>query len=161
MKAHFFCECVGHGPKRRTFTRARRWGTAALGGGWFFEAVARGDRYGHGMEWLELESSEVTEYGSQRVRMGEAARLEKVDAVAVHLARIGPGGTLGRHLTRLWQLFAVTSGTGWVAGSDGIRHAIASGEAVVWRPGEEHESGSDEGMSVVITQSTARLPREA
>lgn len=111
------------------------------------------------MEWVELGNSEVTEYGSRGVRMSEAARLENVDGIAVHLAQIAPDGTLGRHPTRLWQLFTVTSGTGWVAGSDGIRHAISSGQAVMWEPGEEHESGSHEGMSVVITQSSLRLPQ--
>lgn len=117
------------------------------------------DRYGRGMEWVELGNSEVTEYGSHGVRMSEAARLEKVGGVAVHLAQIAPGGTLGRHPTRWWQLFAVTEGAGWVAGSDGSRHAITSGQAVMWAPGEQHESGSDEGMSVAITQSPVRLPR--
>ncbi len=77
----------------------------------------------------------------------------------MHLAQIAPGGLLGRHPTRLWQLFAVTSGAGWVAAADGVRHAIESGQAVMWSPGEAHESGSEEGMSVVITQSTAPLPR--
>lgn len=76
--------------------------------------AASGDRYGRGMEWVQLENSEVTEYGSCGVRISEAARLEQVEGVAVHLAQIAPGGMLGRHPTRLWQLFAVTSGAGWV-----------------------------------------------
>ena len=42
---------------------------------------------------------------------------------------------------------------------DGVRQPIRAGQAVLWSPGEAHESGSDEGMSVVITQSSARLPR--
>ena len=111
------------------------------------------------MEWVQLEHGDVTDYGSHGVHMSEAARLENVDGFSVHLTRIAPGGLLGRHPTRLWQLLAVTSGSGWVAAADGVPHAIQSGQAVMWSPGEEHESGSDEGMSVVITQSTAPLPR--
>lgn len=111
------------------------------------------------MEWVQLEHGDVTDDGSQGVHTSEAARLEDVDGFSVHLARVAPGGLLGRHPTRLWQLFAVTSGSGWVAASDGVRHAIQSGQAVMWSLGEEPESGSDEGMSVVITQSTAPLPR--
>jgi hypothetical protein len=111
------------------------------------------------MEWVQLEDGDITEYGSQGVHMSEAARLGNVDGFSVHLAHIAPGGLLGRHPTRLWQLFAVTSGSGWVAAADGVRHAIESGQAVMWSPGEEHESGSDKGMSVVIAQSTAPLPR--
>jgi hypothetical protein len=111
------------------------------------------------MKWVELEHSDLTDYGSQGVHMREAARLEGVDGFSVHLARIASGGRLGRHPTRLWQLFAVTSGSGWVAAADGVRHAIQAGQAVVWSQGEAHESGSDEGMSVVITQSAVPLPR--
>ncbi len=77
--------------------------------------------------------------------MSEAARLNNVDGFSVHLARIAPGGLLGRHLTRLWQWFAVMSRTGWVAGSDGVHYGIQSGQAVMRSPGEEHESGSDGG----------------
>ena len=111
------------------------------------------------MEWVQLENGDITEYGSHGVHMREAARMKNVNGFSVHLAQIARGGLLGRHPPRLWQLFAVTSGSGWVAAADGVRHAIEAGQAVMWSPGEEHESGSDEGMSVVITQSTAPLPR--
>jgi quercetin dioxygenase-like cupin family protein len=110
------------------------------------------------MEWVELDHGDVTEYGSHGIHMHEVARLQDVDELAVHVASMSPGGTLGRHPTRLWQLFAVTSGSGWVSAGDGERHTIRTGQAVLWSPGEEHASGSDHGMSVVITQSTTRLP---
>jgi len=110
------------------------------------------------MEWVELDHGDVTEYDSRGIHMHEAARLRDVDEFAVHLATVAPGGTLGRHPTRLWQLFAVTSGAGWVTADDGARQPVRAGEAVLWSPGEEHASGSDEGMSVVITQSSVRLP---
>ncbi len=111
------------------------------------------------MEWVELDHGDVSEYGSHGIHMCEAARLNDVDGFAVHLVSVAPGGTLGRHPTRLWQLFAVTSGSGWVSASDGVRQPIHAGQAVQWSPGEEHESGSDDGMSVVITQSSVPLPR--
>ena len=113
------------------------------------------------MEWVELDHGDVTEYGSQGIHMHEAARLQDVEEFAVHLASVAPGGTLGRHPTRLWQLFAVTSGAGWVSAAGDVRQPIRAGQAVLWSPGEVHESGSDEGMSVVITQSSVRLPRSA
>jgi quercetin dioxygenase-like cupin family protein len=110
------------------------------------------------MQWVELDHGDVTEYGSRGIYMQEAARLHDADEFAVHLASVAPGGTLGRHPTRLWQLFAVTAGSGWVTAADGVRQPVRAGQAVLWSPGEEHESGSDEGMSVVITQSSVRLP---
>jgi hypothetical protein len=32
---------------------------------------------------------------------------------------------------------------------------ISAGEAVLWEPGEEHESGSDEGMTVLVVEAEA------
>jgi quercetin dioxygenase-like cupin family protein len=51
------------------------------------------------------------------------------------------------------QLFVVVRGSGWVSGRDGQREAISAGEAVLWEPGEEHESGSDEGMTALVLEA--------
>jgi hypothetical protein len=45
-----------------------------------------------------------------------------------------------------------------IVGPDGQRRDIVAGQAVLWSPGEEHGSGSDEGMTVVIAQASVRLP---
>jgi hypothetical protein len=34
-----------------------------------------------------------------------------------------------------------------------MREPISAGEAVLWDPGEEHESGSDDGMTVLVLES--------
>jgi hypothetical protein len=39
-----------------------------------------------------------------------------------------------------------------VSGADGEREPISAGEAVRWEQGEEHESGSDEGMTVLVLE---------
>jgi hypothetical protein len=74
-------------------------------------------------------------------------------AGGVAFLTLTPGGHLGRHPTVLAQLFCVVTGSGWVAGDDGRRHALAVGQAALWEPGEEHESGSDEGMTVVVLEA--------
>ena len=66
---------------------------------------------------------------------------------------IGPGGVVGRHPSVVRQLFVVVRGSGWVSGADGLRIQISAGEAVLWEPGEEHESGSDEGMTAVVVEA--------
>jgi quercetin dioxygenase-like cupin family protein len=66
---------------------------------------------------------------------------------------IGPGGVVGRHPAVVAQLFVVVRGTGWVSGADGLRIQISAGEAVLWEPGEEHESGSDEGMTALVVEA--------
>jgi quercetin dioxygenase-like cupin family protein len=66
---------------------------------------------------------------------------------------IAPGGVVGRHPTASAQLFVVVRGSGWVSGADGLRIQISAGEAVLWEPGEEHESGSDEGMTALVVEA--------
>ena len=70
---------------------------------------------------------------------------EPQDGFAVDVVRLAPGGSIGRHPTRLWQLFLVVSGSGWVSGADGERRSSGVGATVLWAPGEDHALGSDEG----------------
>jgi quercetin dioxygenase-like cupin family protein len=66
---------------------------------------------------------------------------------------IGPGGVVARHPSVVGQLFVVVRGSGWVSGQDGKREPISAGEAVLWEQGEEHESGSDDGMTAVVLEA--------
>jgi quercetin dioxygenase-like cupin family protein len=75
------------------------------------------------------------------------------DVLQVVLIEVGPGGVVGRHPTGSHQLFAVLSGAGWVSGADGVREPVSGGDAVVWEPGEDHESGSDEGMRALVVEA--------
>jgi quercetin dioxygenase-like cupin family protein len=91
---------------------------------------------------------EVTAPGSVSARVRRLA----AEAHAV-VIEVGPGGVVGRHPAVGAQLFTVVRGSGWVSGGDGEREAIAAGEAVLWGPGEEHESGSEDGMSVLVVEA--------
>lgn len=71
----------------------------------------------------------------------------------VHGARLAAGASLPRHPTPVWQVFAVLSGTGEVAGSDDVRRPVGPGTAAVWEPGEEHTSWASTDLVVVIVQS--------
>jgi len=106
------------------------------------------------MRRVELPDEAMTHHDSESVHHRPLARvLEPVDGFTVDVLTIGSGGRVGRHPTRLWQLFAVVAGEGWVAGTDGRTEPIRAGEAVLWEPGEEHESGSEGGMVVCVVQS--------
>lgn len=72
----------------------------------------------------------------------------------VQVLHLAPGGAVGRHPTMLRQLFAVVAGSGWVSGGDGARRQIRTGQAVVWEPGEDHEAGSEEGLTAVCLEGT-------
>ncbi|MGY1884474.1 cupin domain-containing protein [Blastococcus sp. SYSU DS0753] len=105
------------------------------------------------MRRIELPPREITAFGSRGVSMVSPARVpEPVPGFAVHLVTFAAGAILGRHETRLWQLFAVVSGEGWAAGGDGVRVALAAGDAVLWEPGELHDSGSGTGMAAVVVE---------
>lgn len=72
----------------------------------------------------------------------------------LHLAA---GGVVGRHPAACRQLFAVVSGSGWVSGAEGERRPIHTGEAAVFEPGEEHDAGTDEGLTAVCVEGTFEM----
>jgi quercetin dioxygenase-like cupin family protein len=102
---------------------------------------------------LPLTGHEVAEFGSRGVTASQLARVGAVEGAAVDVLSYEPGAWLGRHPTRLWQLFAVVAGEGWVAGADGVRAELVAGEGVIWEPGEEHESGTARGMVALVVQT--------
>jgi quercetin dioxygenase-like cupin family protein len=91
---------------------------------------------------------EVTAPGSISARVRRLAG--EAHAVVIEIA---PGGVVARHPAVGFQLFVVVSGSGWVSGAGGERQAIRASEAVLWDPDEEHESGSDEGMTALVVEA--------
>ena len=79
-------------------------------------------------------------------------RLLGVEAHVV-LIEIAPGGVVGRHPAAAPQLFVAVRGSGWVSSGDGAREPIEAGDAVAWERGEEHESGSDGGMTAIVVEA--------
>ncbi len=90
---------------------------------------------------------EVTASGSISARVRRLAAA--THAVVIEIA---PGGVVGRHPAAVAQLFVVVRGSGWVSGADGEREPIEPGQGVVWEQGEEHESGSDTGMTALVLE---------
>ena len=72
--------------------------------------------------------------------------------------RLGPGGVLGRHAAGAAQAFVVVQGEGWSSGADGARVALAAGTAVFWEAGEEHETGSESGLTAIIVEAERLVP---
>jgi len=63
-----------------------------------------------------------------------------------------PGGFVAPQAVGFAQLFIVTAGAGWVAGADGVRHPISSGQLAHFEKGEIHAKGSDGGMAAIMVQ---------
>ena len=100
----------------------------------------------------------------RRVELAGEREIDRFESVAARVRRLapeahvvvienGPGGKVGRHPAASEQLFIVVRGSGWVVGEDGRREPIATGEAVLWEAGEEHESGSDEGLTALVVEA--------
>jgi hypothetical protein len=98
---------------------------------------------------IELQGErEVTAPGSVSARVRRLAG----DAHVV-VIEVGPGGVVGRHPAVGAQLFTVVRGSGWISGGDGEREPIGTGEAALWEAGEDHESGSEEGMTALVVEA--------
>jgi quercetin dioxygenase-like cupin family protein len=63
-----------------------------------------------------------------------------------------PGGQIGPHEAGYGQLFFALSGDGWVAGGDGIRQPLSTGEAALITRGEIHSKGSETGLAALMVQ---------
>jgi len=74
------------------------------------------------------------------------------NAAFVAVLRLGPGGRIGRHPGTGRQVFCVVEGRGRVTGDDRVERPIRAGQAAVWEPGEEHETGTDVGMTAVVSE---------
>ena len=75
----------------------------------------------------------------------------------IQILYLAPGGVIVGHRAELRQLFAVVSGAGWVSGGEGARRSIRTGQAAVWEPGEEHQAGSDEGLTAVWVEGSFEM----
>ena len=65
---------------------------------------------------------------------------------------VAPGGVIGTHPASSHQVLLIVAGSGWVAGSDGVRIAVTSGQAAHWAPGEVHTTGSDTGLTAIALE---------
>ncbi|PAZ10476.1 hypothetical protein CLM62_40650 [Streptomyces sp. SA15] len=100
--------------------------------------------------------SEMTAYGSSGVRR---VRVHGGSGPAsVNIMHLAAGGRLGRHVAPVPQTLIVTEGQGWASGSDGQPKALARGQAACWGAGEEHETWTETGMTVLIIEAQSPPP---
>lgn len=95
----------------------------------------------------ELTAQNVTSFGSDGFGVVPMA----VDAHVV-LARLAPGGIIGRHPATVDQCLVVLSGEAEVSGADGVARILHPGSAALWTAGESHETCSRPGLTAVIVE---------
>jgi mannose-6-phosphate isomerase-like protein (cupin superfamily) len=93
----------------------------------------------------------IAQFGSERANVTPLTVPE--GEAHVVCIRLGTAGVLGRHAGRIDQLFVVVQGEGWASGAGGDRVPISAGSAVYWAAGEEHETGSDNGLTAIVVES--------
>lgn len=99
----------------------------------------------------------MSEFGSEHVTVTGIARVASGD-LQIGCFHIEPGGHVGAHQATTHQLFLVVRGEGWVRGPEPERTYIAADQAAFWDTGEEHESGSETGMVVVVIEGDTLDP---
>ncbi|MHB8717932.1 MAG: AraC family ligand binding domain-containing protein [Candidatus Dormibacteria bacterium] len=98
-----------------------------------------------------VEGAAIDRFGSQAATHARIAEMGQGSAVGV--IRLGRKGRLGRHPATVAQLMVTLSGSGYVRGDGAPVQRIRAGDAVVWSPGEEHETWTDAGMVLLIVET--------
>src|SRR6188768_151742 len=102
------------------------------------------------MRLVELSTRQLTDFGSVGVAMAAVPPTSTPGQFRVHVAGIEAGGTIGAHPTQTWQLFVVVIGTCRVAGEGAEPVVVEPGQAVLWEPGENHQSWADTDVVALI-----------
>jgi quercetin dioxygenase-like cupin family protein len=105
------------------------------------------------MRIVTLPRREITAFASSGVHMDFLPTLGAAEGTRVHVATLRAGGTIGSHPAPVRQVFAVVEGTCRVAGADGVARDVPAGHAVVWEPGEEHQTWATSDVVAVIIET--------
>lgn len=97
----------------------------------------------------DLPHRSIEAHGSRGFSVGAFGISADAHLVAVTLA---PGGVIGPHPALWRQLLVVLVGEAEVAGAEGAVRRVTAGQAVVWEPGESHETRSAGGMTAMIVE---------
>jgi quercetin dioxygenase-like cupin family protein len=101
-------------------------------------------------------SRKIEVFNSQKVTLNPIMRMEH--PAQVILMDFEPGGILGMHPATCDQLFLIVEGEGWVRTSETEKIPLRAGESAFWTKGEEHESGTEKGMKVMIFEGDQLNP---
>ena len=78
--------------------------------------------------------------------------LNSVEEIQFIVMNVKPNGVIRMHKATADQLFIVAKGEGWIRNETSGKIILKEGECVYWQEGEDHESGSDDGMVVYVLE---------
>lgn len=105
------------------------------------------------MKFYHFKSSvrrNIQQFGSQNVGITPIQRSE--GPFSIGCMHYDQNSILGMHVAPCPQLLLIVGGSGWVRVEGGEKIAVDKGTAVFWSPGENHESGSDDGMMAFVVE---------
>ncbi|MDN8592539.1 hypothetical protein B2I21_10175 [Chryseobacterium mucoviscidosis] len=112
------------------------------------------------MKIVRLKSEDyrsITAYGSKGAEITPILR--STSACHVAQLKLSAGESVGLHPAVGEQLFLVLDGEGWVEGETGERVVVRSGEAAYWTNGENHQSGSETGLTALLIEGEELIVR--
>ena len=113
------------------------------------------------MEILGFSASLAERIGQRPydVKLASSIKLAEGEGEAhAYVIYFEPGGIIGPHEAGFGQILFTVAGSGWVAGADDQRIALAEGEAVFVSRGEMHSKGSESGMTAFMVQVRDMTP---
>ncbi len=96
----------------------------------------------------------VTDFGSNGFSVSPVAGGSEVHVVILRLAA---DGRIARHLAAGMQLLVLLEGQAAVSGESGDSIDLLPGQAVIWDPGESHETTSTTGMTALAVEGDLEL----
>jgi len=102
------------------------------------------------MSFNKLTGKAISNYNSVAAYYTNLMRTN--EPVSIGIIHVEPGGMVGYHDAPVKQAFIIMEGQGWIKGADGQIQTLQTGEGVLWDKGEGHESGSEQGMTVLVLQ---------
>jgi quercetin dioxygenase-like cupin family protein len=109
------------------------------------------------MRIYRLPEREIDRFASSGVDMTFLPAIDAASRTRVNVARIAAGGTVGEHPATSLQVFALVAGEAVVRsgeGDDGERRTLTAGHAVVWEPGEVHQTWATTDVVAVIVEAS-------
>lgn len=109
------------------------------------------------MRIIELPRRDIAAHGSVGVAMDFLPRVHDGDRSHVHIAHIDAGGLIGVHPAPVAQVLTLISGRAQVTVEGQHPRQLVAGHAVIWQPGEVHETHAETAVVAVIVESTGRF----
>jgi quercetin dioxygenase-like cupin family protein len=107
------------------------------------------------LEILRFDAGAAEPIGARPYPVARASSVKLAEGAGeahVSVVFLEAGGEIGPHEAGFAQILFAASGSGWVAGNDGVRFTLSEGDAAFIHRGETHSKGSETGLKALMIQ---------